>query len=64
MRYTSLRHGKSGNYQVNYFGDRKQAIADFQKDCQLDGAVWAYLFEEKDGEVVASYNESIGVMEA
>jgi len=64
MRYTSLQNQGTTNVQSNFSGGRENAIQDFKEECRCRQVTWGYLFEEKTGEVVASYNVGAGLLEA
>lgn len=57
MKYTSINHDKTGNYQINYEGfDRVRTIDDFETECRKKDYIWSKLFIAQNGQLVASYD--------
>jgi hypothetical protein len=60
MCYTSIMHEGRRNYQSDFKGPMWQVAPDFELDCKRKGVVWAHLFEEKTGKIVAHYSLKTG----
>jgi hypothetical protein len=63
-RYTSIIHCGSSNFQTDFVAPKSQVLVDFAESCLNRQALWAHLFEEKSGRVVASYSHAGGVQKA
>jgi len=56
MRYTSIQaHERNMNYQSDFQGLREVVIEKFKQECLRKDVIWSKLFEEKSGEIVASF---------
>lgn len=60
-RYTSLSCEKYSNYQIDYSGLQHDCIANFESACIKREAKWAHLFRERDGQIVATFNNVQGL---
>lgn len=61
MRCTSICHCSNSNYQIDQAGSRHDCIARFESECLGRQVIWAKLFAEKDGTLVAVYDSVVGL---
>lgn len=60
MRYTSINHTPTSNYQSDYEGTLQNCVKDFERWCRTYDVIWATLMEESTGYVVAYYDNVCG----
>ena len=60
MRYTSINHTPTSNYQIDYGGTLEVCVKDFERGCRAYDVIWAKLCEEESGAVVRSYYKEKG----
>ncbi len=57
IKYTSITHCYNGNYQTDPI-----SIEYFEHWCLINDALWAKLFDENTGELVAEFTKEKGLV--
>ena len=61
MRCASICHCKNSNYQIDHTGSQHDCISRFEEWCSGNDVLWAHLFDERNGQQVATYNSVQGL---
>lgn len=61
MRCTSINHCGTSNFQINQAGSKHDCTERFEDWAMKNGALWAHLFEEKSGRMIATYSKDGGL---
>ena len=61
MRCTSINHCANSNYQIDQAGSRHDCTERFESECIGRQVIWAKLFAEKDGRLIAVYDNAAGL---
>jgi len=59
--YTSICHGASKSYLLEFSGPLDVCVKDFGQWCADTGICWAHLLDQKNGGMVATYSELRGL---
>ena len=60
-RYTSINKCRRSNFQIDFAGDKDKCISMFALSCYDYCADWAHLFDESNGQMVATFSKSGGL---
>ena len=61
MNCTGIIHCMNSNYQIDYFGEQDDCVTYFELWCVRNGVIWAHLFDQKNGQQVATFNDVQGL---
>lgn len=61
IRCTSINNCGTSNYQIDQAGIKHDCIERFEAWAMKHSAIWAHLFEEKNGRMIATYSKDGGL---